>query len=188
MFRGKRYAHLSIVLIFVGALLVGKSVYFYARGVLAQIFLEHAWTESKKTHKFIRPWAWADTYPVGRLIIPSIDFSRIVLQGASNESLAFGPGHIAASSQPGEKGNIAIVGHRDNFFRDLRKVKKDEIIRLESLDTVQTYRVTDIQIASPQETSWIDDTSASVITLITCYPFEFVGLAPERYVVRGELM
>jgi sortase A len=188
MLRDKIYAYLSIFLFLAGALLVGKSGYFYAKGVLAQILLEHAWAESKKTKKIIKAWSWADMSPVGRLSIPSIDFSRVVLEGTNNESLAFGPGHISSSSKPGENGNIAIAAHRDSFFRKLGQINKGDLIKLESRSTVQTYIVTDIQIAAPENTYWIQNTAASAITLITCYPFDFVGPAPERYIVRGEIM
>jgi sortase A len=188
MLRDKIYAYLSIVLLFAGSLLVVKSGYFYAKGVLAQILLENTWAESKKTKKIIKAWSWADTYPVGRLSIPSINFSRVVLQGTNNESLAFGPGHISSSSKPGENGNIAIVGHRDSFFRKLGQINKGEIIKLESLSTVQTYIVNDIQITKPKNTEWIENSLDNVITLITCYPFDFVGSAPKRYIVRGKII
>jgi sortase A len=184
----RTHAYLSLFFLLAGSLLVVKSGYYYARGVLAQILLDHAWEESRRTKTLIRAWSWADTYPVGKISIPSIGLSRVVLQGTDNESLAFGPGHILSSPRPGEEGNIAIVGHRDSFFRKLGHVKKGEIIKLESMNTVQKYVVTDIEIVAPEDTYWIEDTYGSTLTLITCYPFDFVGPAPERYIVRGEII
>ena len=133
----------------------------------------------------MKAWRWADTYPVARLSIPSINFSGIVLEGTHNESLAFGPAHLSLSSSPGEEGNIVIMGHRDSFFRKLGEVKIGQTIELESLSRVQSYIVSDIEVVSPEDTFIIQETSGARITLITCYPFDYIGPAPKRYVVRG---
>ncbi len=189
MFQKKIVTLMYLIVIFVitGSGMVAHSGYFYAKGILAQFLLNQAWENSKRTKKFIKAWSWADTYPIGKLRIESIDLSGVVLEHAKNESLAFGPAHISASAWPGTDGNIAIAGHRDSFFRNLGQVKRGEVIELESMSTVQYYVVTDIKIISPENTHWIEDLPYDVITLITCYPFDYVGPAPKRYVVRGEL-
>ncbi len=188
MFRKKTHTYLALMFLFAGALLVTKSGYFYAKGALAQILLDHAWAKSRRTKEITKAWSWADTHPIGKLSIPSIHLSRVVLEYVNNGSLAFGPAHVSVSAEPGEHGNIAIAGHRDSFFKKLGQVKIGDKVELESLNTVQSFVVTDIQITKPEDTEWVEDSLNDVITLITCYPFDFAGPAPKRYVVRGELM
>lgn len=177
---------MSATCMLIGSAMVAHSAYFYAKGYVVQFLLEHAWEKTKKTKKYIRTWSRADTYPVGKLRIQSIGLSNVVLKNADNESLAFGPAHIPATSLPGADGNVAIAGHRDSFFRNLGLVKRGEVIELESMGPVQYFVVTDIRITGPENTRWIEDTAEDTITLITCYPFDYVGPAPERYVVRGK--
>ncbi len=188
MYRKKLMICLIAVLVLSGSVLIARSGYFYARGVFSQFLLNNAWEESKIKKEIIKVWDGMDIYPAGKLSIRSINLSNIILNNADNESLALGPAQISSSAKPGSGGNIAIAGHRDSFFRNLEFVKRGEIIELESIHSVQYYLITDIQIIDPQDTRWIEDTKSNVITLITCYPFEYVGSAPQRYVVRGKLI
>ncbi len=185
MLKDRDLKYLIIILIIVGTALVARSGYFYAKGILAQYLLNDAWEESMRTKDVVKAWRWADTYPVARLSIPSLNYSKVVLEGINNESLAFGPAHLSLSSSPGEEGNIVIMGHRDSFFRELEDVKIGQTIKLESLSRVQSYTVSDIEVVSPEDTFIIQEASGERITLITCYPFDYIGAAPERYVVRG---
>ena len=91
------------------------------------------------------------------------------------------------TSQPGETGNVVIAGHRDSFFKNLRNIKVGDMIELESLKRVVLYKITDIRIARPTDTQWLDSSSKDIITIITCYPFDYVGPAPKRYIVRGRI-
>jgi sortase A len=185
MLKDRDLKYLIIILVIAGTALVARSGYFYAKGILAQYLLNDAWEESMRTKDVVKAWNWADTYPVARLSIPSLNYSKVVLEGINNESLAFGPAHLSLSSSPGEEGNIVIMGHRDSFFRELEDVKIGQTIKLESLSRVQSYTVSDIEVVSPEDTFIIQEASGERITLITCYPFDYIGAAPERYVVRG---
>ena len=187
MTRNKPMHYVTGILIVSGLVLFAHSGYFYTRGILVQILLEHLWEKSKRTGQYVRTGRWTGTYPVGRLRIKSIGLSRIVLAAANKESLTLGPAHISISALPGEHGNISIAGHRDSFFRNLKDVKRGEVIELESMSTVQYFLITGLQIADPADTHWIEKSEDDVITLITCYPFDYVGPAPRRYVVWGEL-
>jgi sortase A len=178
---------LTAAFVITGSGMAAHSGYFYSRGLLVQMLLSDAWEKSKRTKKITKPWGRAETWPVGKLSIASIDLSSVILKDADNESLAIGPAHIAASAWPGGDGNIVIAGHRDSFFRNLGRVKRGEVIELESMSSVQYFRVTEIQIADPEDIQWAENTADNVITLITCYPFTYVGPAPKRYVVRGKL-
>jgi sortase A len=185
MLRDRAVKYLIIMLVLSGTGLTAHSGYFYAKGILAQYLLNRAWEESRRNGKGVRAWSWADTYPVGRLRIPSLQYSQIVLEGINNESLAFGPAHLLLSSSPGEGGNIVIMGHRDSFFRRLAEVREGDMIELESLSRMRYYTVTDVRVIYPEDMWIIEETSGDVITLVTCYPFDFIGPAPQRYVVRG---
>jgi sortase A len=184
----KLFIGLIVTSVITGSVMVAHSGYFYAKGVLAQVLLNNAWEKSKWSGQFIKPWGWENTWPVARLTINSIGLSRVVLKNATHDSLSFGPAHISASARPGANGNIAIAGHRDSFFRSLERVKKGDVIELESLSAVHSFKVSDMEIADPEDTHWAENTDDDLITLITCYPFEYIGPAPKRYVVRGRLI
>ncbi len=182
----KAIIYISVTCILIGSAMVAHSGYFYTRGILAQFLLDQAWEKSKKEMKFIMPWGRSDTFPVAKLKIKSIGLSKVVMNNADKESLALGPAHIPLTARPGEHGNIAIAGHRDSFFRNLGLLNRGEVIELESMGTVQYFIVTGIHITGPEDTRWVENTLDDTITLITCYPFKYVGPAPQRYVVRGK--
>ena len=86
---------------------------------------------------------------------------------------------------PGQSGNVAIAGHRDTFFRALRNVRQDDEINLMTLDGSYRYRVDSISVAGPDDTQVLDNSGGDILTLVTCYPFYFVGPAPRRFIVRA---
>ena len=171
-----------------GSVMVAHSGYFYAKGLVAQILLNNAWEKSKWSGQIVKPWRGADTWPVAKLTIHSIGLSDIVLKDAGEESLSLGPSHIFESARPGSTGNVAIAGHRDSFFRNLKSVKRGDEIELESVRVRQHFTVSSIEITDPDTTHWVENRDDTVITLITCYPFDYIGPAPKRYVVRGNLI
>ena len=183
----KFFLIIVVVLMLTGTVLVAKSGYFYAKGLIAQYQLERTWKTCKERGMCIKPLNVADTYPVGKLSIPSVNVSRIVLDGVTDKSLALGPGHVQGTAQPGETGNVVIAGHRDSFFKNLRNIKVGDMIKLESLKRVKLYNVTDVRIVRPTDTQWLESTSKDIITIVTCYPFDYVGSAPKRYIVRGRM-
>jgi sortase A len=97
-------------------------------------------------------------------------------------------GHIARTPQPGEAGNVGIAGHRDGFFRVLKDIVAGDLMELALPGETRRYRVQKISIVRPEDVSVIDPDSRSLLTLVTCYPFYFVGSAPERFIVRSELV
>ncbi len=113
-----------------------------------------------------------------RLVVP-------VLEGTSDVTLNRGVGHIEETAMPGTSGNSGIAGHRDGFFRSLKDVGVGDAIELETLQGKQTYRIERAWIVNPEDVSVLDPTPEQSITLVTCYPFYFVGSAPQRYIVRA---
>lgn len=125
---------------------------------------------------------------MGRLEIPSLDLSVMLLHGTDDWTLNRAVGHIEGTSLPGEKGNLGIAGHRDGFFRCLKDIQKDTNITLTTLKGRFQYRVRDINIARPSDVKYLAPTPSPTLTLVTCYPFHYVGDAPKRYIVTAELV
>jgi len=126
------------------------------------------------------------THTLGRLEIPAANVSVMVLEGTDAWTLNRAVGHIEGTARPGEGGNLGIAGHRDSFFRGLQHMNRDDEMQLSTLEGVTHYRVTDIRIVEPREVEVLAPSEESSITLVTCYPFYYVGAAPKRYIVRGE--
>jgi len=123
--------------------------------------------------------------PIAGLSIPSVGLSAIVLQGSDDRTLHLGPGHIETTALPGEAGNVAIAGHRDTFFRPLRNVKIGDDIWLETPEERVQYRIAWFRIVHPDEVEVIAPSRDRMLTLVTCYPFQFIGQAPDRFIVRA---
>jgi sortase A len=121
----------------------------------------------------------------GRIEIASIGVSSMILEGVDQATLRRGGGHIPGTAPPGQSGNVALAGHRDTFFRALRNIHKDDEITLETLDGSYRYRVDFTQVVAPEYTAALDSSDGKILTLVTCYPFSFVGPAPQRYIVRA---
>lgn len=123
---------------------------------------------------------------IGRLTIPRLDVSAIVLEGVDKKTLRRGAGHIPATALPEqEEGNVGIAAHRDSFFRGLKDIREDDEIELNTLDGTFRYKVEWTKIVQPTDVSVLEPTDGPALTLVTCYPFYFVGSAPKRFIVRA---
>jgi sortase A len=129
--------------------------------------------------------AQASSAPLGILRIPKIDLEVAVLEGTDDLTLNRAVGHIEDTAKPGEAGNVGIAGHRDGYFRGLKEIAKGDTMELETLSGVDTYRVTDVWIVKPEDVQVLAETPQPSVTLVACYPFYFVGHAPQRYIVRA---
>lgn len=123
---------------------------------------------------------------VAVLTIPRIGLSAVVIEGADARELKLGPGHIPHTPFPGEGGNFSIAGHRDTFFRPLRAIRADDIVKIESGEREYRYRVVSTRIVEPTDIHVIESTGRDTLTLVTCYPFNFVGPAPKRFIVHAD--
>jgi len=122
---------------------------------------------------------------IGRLEIPDADLSVMVLDGDDNHTLDRAVGRVPGTAHPGERGNLAIAGHRDGYFRGLRHLEKGDAISLTTLDGVARYQVDKIEVVKPERTDILAPSKEPTLTLITCYPFFHVGDAPSRYIVHA---
>ncbi len=123
---------------------------------------------------------------VGRIQIPRLGLEAIVMEGTSKTTLRRAVGHISGTALPGETGNVGISGHRDTFFRPLRNIRQNDIITLTTLSGEFRYRVVSTKIVPPVAIAVLDSTQQEILTLVTCYPFYFLGSAPDRFIVRAE--
>jgi sortase A len=123
---------------------------------------------------------------IGRMEIPRLGLSAIVMEGTSTRTLRRALGHVAGTALPGQTGNVAISGHRDTFFRPLRNIEPNDEITLSTTRGEYRYRVLSTEIVEPSDVAVLDPGEGETLTLITCYPFYFVGPAPKRYIVRAE--
>jgi sortase A len=123
---------------------------------------------------------------LGRVAIPRLGISVAVLQGTSSRMLRLGVGHIEGTPLPGETGNTGIAGHRDTFFRELKDIRENDEIQLQTATELFHYEVDWVKVVDPDDITVLEpSTFGSTLTLVTCYPFYFVGSAPRRFVVRA---
>jgi len=123
---------------------------------------------------------------VGRLEIERLGLSVMVLEGVEPKTLRHGAGHIPGTAAPGERGNCGISAHRDRFFRPLREVRPDDVIRITTVRGGFAYRVVSVDVVDPSDGAVLAQGEGEALTLTTCFPFYFVGPAPARFVVRAE--
>jgi len=131
------------------------------------------------------PATIADGTLVGEVEIPKLHLSAVVFQGTSDGILARGVGHLDASAFPGQAGNVVLAAHRDTFFRSLRNIHRGDLVQVTTPYGTRTYAVDLTEVVKPTETDVIAATATPTLTLITCYPFYYVGHAPKRFIVRA---
>ncbi len=122
---------------------------------------------------------------LGRIEIDRLGVSAMILEGTDERTLRHAVGHVAGTPLPGHQGNAAIAGHRDTFFRPLRNIRHDDEIKVTTLDGSYRYLVDTTRVVEPEDIQVLADSSDTILTLVTCYPFYFVGPAPRRFIVRA---
>jgi sortase A len=129
--------------------------------------------------------AAGESSSLGRIEIGPIGLTAMIQEGTDDRTLERAVGHIAGTPLPGQHGNVALAGHRDTFFRGLRNIRQDDEITLTTLSGAYHYRVDSTNVVEPDETEVLDAVAGDILTLVTCYPFNFVGSAPQRFIVRA---
>jgi sortase A len=123
---------------------------------------------------------------IGRLEIPRLGLSVMLMEGDDTKTLRRAVGHIPGTALPGRPGNVALSGHRDTFFRPLRNIREGDIVVVTTLEGEFRYSVMSTQVVSPDDVAVLNVSRAEILTLVTCHPFYFVGPAPDRFVVRAQ--
>jgi sortase A len=123
---------------------------------------------------------------IGLIKVPRLGLSVIIIEGTSARILRRAAGHISGTALPGQPGNVGIAGHRDTFFLPLQNIRTNDTITLTTLVGEYRYRVVSTRIVSPTDVAVLKRSGNQILTLVTCYPFYFVGAAPDRFIVRAE--
>jgi sortase A len=146
------------------------------------------WPHEKNPTRTVRerPTVLAPNDLIGRITIPRLGLSAIIAEGTSAITLRHAVGHISRTGLPGQPGNIGLSGHRDTFFQPLKDIRADDIIELSTIDGDYRYRVVGTRVVAPTEVSVLNPEGNELLTLVTCYPFYFIGAAPDRLIVRAE--
>ena len=129
--------------------------------------------------------AAGDARSLGRLEMPRLGISVMIAEGSDLQTLRWAVGHIPTTAGPGEAGNCALAGHRDTFLRRLRDARVNDVVRIVTIERTYDYRVAWTRVVEPQQVEVLDSTATRSLTLVTCYPFAFVGHAPRRFIVRA---
>ena len=180
---------LALLFALAGAILFGEGIYIHAKAQLAQVLLERAFTETIATGRSVKPWSWADTWPVARIEVKRLNASAIVLAGSSGQALAFGPGHLETTGEPGERGTAVYSAHRDTHFRFLKDVATgDEIAVTRADGKTFIYRATSASVVRFDASGIDPQASGHELVLSTCWPFDSVTPGPMRYVLHAVMV
>jgi len=180
---------LSALLLATGVVQGVRGGWIHAKAGLAQVLLHRSWERTRAGGVEEKPWPWADTWPVARLTLPD-GGEHIVLAGATGRNLAFAPGHLDGSSEPGGGGTCVIAGHRDTHFAGLDSLEKGQTVVLEDAQgLIRSYRVVTTSVVDEHDTWVITDNDGPTLVLVTCWPLDSpMAGGSQRYVVWAEAM
>jgi sortase A len=179
----------AFVFALIGLILFGQGAYIHAKALLAQVLLERAFAETIATGHLVKPWSWADTWPVARIEVKRLHASAIVLDGSSGQALAFGPGHVEQTVDAGERGVAVYSAHRDTHFRFLKDVMIGDAIDVTRSDgKTFRYRADRSSIVRFDQSGIDPLTDQYELVLSTCWPFDAVTSGPERYLLHATLI
>jgi len=172
-----------VILIVFGILALGLCALAYLGALTSQLYEQREFERSLAMPEAVRPPREANA--VSRLEIPRLGISVMVHEGVQSRTLSLGAGHIPGTANPQDDGNIGIAAHRDTYFRGLRKIREQDAVFLSTLEGTYQYSVEWIKIVKPSDNEVLASSDEPVLTLVTCYPFYYVGSAPDRFVVRA---
>lgn len=165
-----------------GILALGYAGFVVADSYAYQALETKKFTQAGPTQE---PHILVEGEVIGELQVPRLGLDVIVVQGDSPASLRRAVGHLANSAMPGEPGNVALAGHRDTFFRPLRDIQPGDEIRFKAPARSFDYRVESIEVVGPTDMRVLEPSAEHELTLLTCFPFYYVGPAPKRFIVRA---
>ena len=179
---------IAIGIIATGLSVLAWGLWIPVKAVLAQQLLDLAWERLQNGVSDARPWPWADILPAFLLSLPGHDRTFVVLDNSSGEAMAFGPGHVRSSKQPGEAGVVVIGGHRNTDFSVLRELNIGDAISVEDIQGRQfSYSVKEIAVRHKNEVEIMIGVQSKLLVLATCFPFdEVIPGGPERFLVIAE--
>jgi sortase A len=178
-----------LVFLIAGLLLFGEGAYIHAKALLAQLLLRQAFEQAVATGRDVKPWSWADTWPIARIVIKRLHAETIVLAGSSGQALAFGPGHVELTPDAGEPGVAVYSAHRDTHFSFLKDVLVGDEIDVTRRDGLTFHYRVDGSSVVRFDASGIDPFGTGYeLVLSTCWPFDAVTPGPDRYVLHATMV
>ena len=185
--RSNRWGNaIRLCLLVVGIQQLGGAAIIKAKAQLAPLLIEVAWLETLQLQdSVVKPWPWADTWPVGRLQVAALDVDLFILEGDSGNALAFGPGRALPSAKLGSGGTTVVGGHRDTHFAFLQQLHKGQLLQLQlPSGEERNYQVDELRVVDASRESLSVDNATNALVLVTCYPFDALQAGgPLRYVV-----
>jgi sortase A len=177
---------LPFCLALAGLVLFGQGAYIHAKAFVAQVLLQRAFAQTIATGDIVKPWSWADTWPVARIAVKRINADAIVLAGSSGQALAFGPGHVEGTPDAGDPGVAIYSAHRDTHFRFLKDVAIGDEIEITRRDgKTFSYRAVSSTVMRYDALQIDPAVNGSELILSTCWPFDAVNSGPLRYVLHA---
>lgn len=172
-----------------GLVLFGQGIWIHAKAQLAQVLLERAFAQTLATGQDVKPWSWADTWPVARIDVLRLARHAIVLHGSSGQALAFGPGHVENTPDAGQPGIAIYSAHRDTHFSFLKDVGVGDEIAVTRRDGERfRYRVTHTSVVRWDQSGIDPYAQGRRLILATCWPLDAKTAGPLRYLVHAELI
>lgn len=179
----------AIAMVIAGASLATQGVWMHGKAKLAQWLLERAFSETLATGADVKPWSWADTWPIARIQVPRLTANAIVLHGSSGQALAFGPGHVETTPHAGSPGTAVYSAHRDTHFRFLRDVVvNDEIVVTLRDGRSHRFRVTHTSVVHWDRSGIDPFADGHHLILATCWPLDSKFPGPMRYLVHADMV
>ncbi|HVC19840.1 MAG TPA: class D sortase [Vicinamibacterales bacterium] len=178
----------AYVFLAAGLLALGYAAYVVVDAKAYQAIEQHRFEQARADparQAVVRAPAPVDGDPIGEIQIPRLGLTVIVAQGDSAAILRRAIGHLAGTALPGEPGNVVLAGHRDTFFRPLRRIRAGDAIVLKTRHGDFEYLVESTAVVSPSDVQVLQPTGRRMLTLITCFPFSYIGAAPDRFIVRA---
>ncbi len=207
------HRYILVVLLLLMMVFLSDSLWIYTKAELAQYLIKDAWQKTvlqknvshknvpknknvpkKKLNQSVvdsfdqvKPWPWADTWPVGRLQSTKYDVDLYILNGVQGNALAFGPGYLQGSAPLGSESSSIIAGHRDTHFRFMQRLEKDDLLQLTTIEgRILTYKITALEVVDSSEEPLYAEQDLAQIILVTCYPFDVIEPGgPLRYVAKA---
>jgi sortase A len=184
--RGPRFLSLGVFVIALG--LLASSLWIPIKAEIAQVLLQRAFAESVASGKLVKPWSWADTWPVAEIRVPRLKASAIVLHGSTGEALAFGPTYLPDTPMPGARGTSVLAAHRDTHFAFLKDVVVgDEVIVQRKDGLIFHFRITESWVAKWNASGINRHAPGHNLVLSTCWPLDGVTQGDERLIVQAVL-
>ncbi|WP_101756900.1 class GN sortase [Oceanicoccus sp. KOV_DT_Chl] len=179
--------YLLACLFFSATFAIADGLLIVMKAQLAQQLIGYAWEQSLRTGLNVKPWPWADTWPVAKLQSEQLANDLYILKGAQGNALAFGPGWLDESVQPNQPGTKIVAAHRDTHFRFLHRLKNNDVLTLINKQGLSArYLVESTEVMDSVNEQLVVDKQLEQLLLITCYPFDAIEAGgPQRYIVRA---